>query len=275
MPTLTEVYAMGEELTAHLAWLRAAGRTPHTVKSRASILGRFAEHLQPRGILDATEDDCVIWLDNPNWSLATRRTYHANLAAYYEWAVKRDHITRSPMRNLPKPRNERRPPRDVPQHDFIRALNQARPRTRVWLTLARYAGLRALEIAALQPEDIDFDRGALLVHGKGRKIAAVPMHPAVRDTLTEWLATHDGQTWLATADDVSQAGNYALHNAGAKGTFHGLRHAFAMHLYDQYRDLALVSRALRHSSPAVTAIYAQTRDDQLAEAVRNMGTEAS
>lgn len=275
MPTLSEVYAMGDELTAHLAWLRAGGRTPHTVKSRASILGRFAAYLEPRTILEATEDDCVIWLNNPEWALATRRTYHANLAAYYEWAIRRDHITRSPMRNLPKPRGESRPPRDVPQDDFVRAYAGARPRTRVWLTLARYAGLRALEVAALQPEDIDFERGTLLVHGKGRKVAAVPMHPYVADELRGWLDTHDGQTWLATADDVSQAGNYALHNASARGTYHGLRHAFAMHLYDQYRDLALVSRALRHSSPAVTATYAQTRDDQLAEAVRNMGMEAS
>lgn len=266
---------MTNTIPAHLAWLRAGGRTPHTVKSRGSILGRFAAHLAPRDILTATEDDIILWLDNPDWSLATRRTYHANLAAFYQWAVRRDHLTKSPMRDLPKPRAEALPPRDVPQPDYLRALSMARPRTRVWLILGRYAGLRALECAALQPEDIDFDRGVMLVHGKGRKAATVPMHPYVAAELREWLDTHDGQTWLATADDVSQAGNYALKNAGARGTFHGLRHAFAQHLYDVYRDIAMVQKALRHSSPAVSAVYAQTRDDQLTEAIQNMGAEAS
>jgi len=274
MPTYAEVVLMGDEVAAHLAYLSAIGRTEHTIKSRASILGQFAEHMKPRTILDATEDDFVIWLNSGNWSRPTKRTYHANLAAFYAWAVRREHIAKSPLREMQKPSIPQRPPHEIPDDEFTAALAVATPRTRVWLILARYAGLRAAEVAALEPGDIHWRAGTLTVHGKGAKEATMPMHPVVERELRQWCADHDGHTWTATPGDVSKAGTYALRRAGSAHTFHSCRHGFAMHLLDMYDDVALVSKALRHSSLAVTQVYAQTRDSRLADAIRGMG-EAS
>ena len=265
---------MGNEVSAHLAYLDAIGRADHTIRSRASILSQFADYLAPRTILEATEDDCVLWLGTKNLARSTRRTYFANLSSFYKWAERRGHVTQSPLQEMERPSTPGRPPHDIPDDEFARAVQLATPRTRVWLILARYAGLRAAECAAMQPQDIDLDAGTLVVHGKGDKEAVVPLHPVVAAELRHWLDTHDGQTWDALPGDVSTAGRYALKRAGSSYTFHACRHAFAMHLLDQYDDIALVSKALRHSSLAVTQVYAQTRDARLASAVQGMGLRA-
>ena len=266
---------MGDKIDAHLAWLAAMGRTEHTMRSRASVLSKFAEFMAPRSILEATEDDCVLWLNSGGWSRPTKRTYHANLSAFFTWAVRREHITRSPLRDMRKPTIPQRPPRPVPDDEFQAALAIATPRTRVWLVLARYCGLRAAEVAAIRPEDVQWEDGLLTVHGKGQREAIIPLHPLAQDELQRWVEAHDGQTWEVLPTDVSKAGSYALRRAGSSHTFHSCRHGFAMHLLDQYDDVALVSRALRHASLATTQVYAQTRDARLWRAVREMGSEAS
>ena len=60
------------------------------------------------------------------------------------------------------------------------------------------------------------------------------------------------------------------HAAGVDGTFHKLRSRFATVALASTGNLLAVSRALGHSSPATTAIYAATSDsdlDLIAEAV--------
>jgi integrase len=242
-----------------------------TIKSRAAVVTAFGRYLEPRKLTEATQTDLILWLDNAEWSAATRRTYHANLSAFYGWCVRNGYMAESPLRDTRKPKIPRRPPRDVPDAEFAAALEQANPRTRVWLTLARRNGLRAIEIASLRPEDINWTSSSFLIHGKGGADAVLRMHPDSAAVLRQWIDEH-GETWDVTPDSVSHAGNYALRRVGSGYTFHSCRHAFAMQLYDQTRDIALVSRALRHASVATTAIYAQTRDDQLSDAIGAMAS---
>ena len=265
---------MGDDLVSqHLRWMKAAGRSPKTIESRRSVLDQFTATLDGRPATDATEDDCIAFLVNDNWTLGTRRTYHANLSAFYAWCGDRELVAKNPTRNIPKARQLRRPPRPVPDRDFNQAVTQATPRTATWLLLARYMGMRAVEIANLRPEHVDLENRRITLHGKGGKVATMRLTPIAHAALTEWLTEH-GDTWKVTAGAVSEAGNYALKAVGSESTFHACRHAFAMELYDDHRDIALVQRALRHSSVATTSIYAATRDAQLDAALDHMG-EAS
>lgn len=260
----TESIRMGELIDRHERWLIASGRSPRTVDSRVKILTIFARHLdKPFG--EATEDDIIAFLINPDWALGTRRTYHANIGAFYDWMQQHELVEKNPCRYIPKARLQHRPPRPVSNEDFHAAIAGATPRTRVWLILARYNGLRAVEVAALKPEHINLDTGQITIHGKGGRVAVQKLTAPSYVAIRQWLEEH-GTTWETNATQVSQAGNYALRNAGSKSTYHACRHAFAMELYDRFRDQALVQKALRHASPSATAIYAQTRDSQLAEA---------
>jgi integrase/recombinase XerC len=53
-------------------------------------------------------------------------------------------------------------------------------------------------------------------------------------------------------------------------TFHELRHTACTNLYSATKNLLLVQRFARHSSPETTAIYAHVSDDDLESAVDNL-----
>jgi integrase len=270
-----EAFRMGQLLDTHLLWLKAAGRSPRTIEARLSIVGQYEQTLNGRTIESSTEDDVIAFLMNDSWSVGTRRTYHAHLASFFDWLHRRELIERNPCRDIPKARLPHRPPRPVPQDEFDRALILASPRTRVFLLLARYCGLRAVEVANLTPDDVDLEERRITVRGKGGKVVVMRLPQPCTEPLAEWIASHDG-TWDITAAAVSEAGNYALKAAGSASTFHACRHAFAMDLYDSTNgNLSLVSRALRHSSIATTAIYAAARDSELDAAMDGMGKRAS
>lgn len=274
IPSADDESAMGELITAHERWMLAIGRSPRTIRSRVLVVNHFAKSLSGKSLASVTEDDVIAFLINPGWSLGTRRTYHANIAAFYDWMLDHEHIDKNPCRKIPKSRIQHRPPRPVSAEDFAKAMAIASPRTRVWLTLARYNGLRAIEIAQLHRDDIDLKNERITIRGKGGKVSVQKLSAPSRVALERWVAEHEG-TWDTNATQVSQAGNYALRNSGSTSTFHACRHAFAMELYDTHRDIALVQRALRHSSPTTTAIYAQTRDSQLDDAINDVGRDTA
>jgi len=266
---------MGQLLDTHLLWLKAAGRSPRTIEARLSVVGQYEATLNGRPVESSTEDDLIAFLMNDTWAVGTRRTYHAHLSSFFDWLQRRDLVDRNPCRDIPKARLPQRPPRPVPQDEFDRAVVLASPRTRVFLVLARYCGLRAVEVANLNPDDIDLVARRITVRGKGGKVVTMRLPYSCVQPLADWIDGHD-DTWELTASAVSEAGNYALKAAGSASTFHACRHAFAMDLYDSSGgNLSLVSRALRHSSIATTAIYAAARDSELDAAMDSMGRRAA
>lgn len=59
-----------------------------------------------------------------------------------------------------------------------------------------------------------------------------------------------------------------MKRAGVTGTPHGLRHHFGTQvLRASGGDLRTTQRALRHASPATTAIYTQVADEALFRAI--------
>ena len=140
---------------------------------------------------------------------------------------------------------------------------------RAWLVLAAWAGLRAMELAALRREDVhEHDDPPMLVvrDGKGQKGRAVPLSRLVLDELAPILDAHDSaHPWLfpsrldhrrsVSAGTVSNLANEHLRSLGNPDTLHSLRHRFASELYRVTLDLRLCQEMLGHASPATTAIY--------------------
>lgn len=249
----------------HLTFLAAAGRAPKTIRQRRATICQFANRLG-RPLVDATGSDVAAFLATPGWSQATRAAYHVHLSGYYRWAVGAGLVVRDPLADIPRARVPRRAPRPIPLADFETALAAADRRTRVWLLLGRWAGLRCCEIARLAPGDVDLDRRRVRVTGKGGKVAEVPIPERVAVELADWLDLAGG-TWTVTPGRVSDVCNRALHGVGSPAVMHQTRHRMATDLLRATHDLAMVQRALRHASPATTAVYCLLDDDALANAI--------
>lgn len=268
-PSSAEIATMHNNgVDEHLTWLAAAGRSARTIRQRRTTLRQFG-HWLGGPLATASTADVASFLATPGWSQATRAAYHVHLSGWYRWAVAAGRVEENPLASIPRAKVPRRTPRPIPIADFEAALAIADQRTRLWLLLGRWAGLRCCEIAHLDPGDVDLTRRRLRVTGKGGKVAEVPIPARVAVELADWLAL-TGTTWQVSPGRVSDLCNRALRTAGSAATMHATRHRMATDLLRTTHDLALVQRALRHESPATTALYCLLDDEALAVAVDQM-----
>lgn len=137
------------------------------------------------------------------------------------------------------------------------------------LLLARL-GLRSLEVAQLELDDLDWRAGELMVRGKGGRQDRLPITDDVGAALAEYLARrgqHDSRRVFMTlrgptrpirpalVGDVVQR---ACRRAGVTHVgAHRLRHALASEMLAQGASLVDISQVLRHSDLSTTAIYAK------------------
>jgi site-specific recombinase XerD len=153
----------------------------------------------------------------------------------------------------------------------VAAMLQAAPdlKYRAALSVAYAAGLRASEVIALKPGDIDSTRMVIRVEqGKGRKDRYVMLSPALLELLRDWWRAARPQGWLfpgrppvnpMSTRQLSRACRTAAELAGLDKpvSLHTLRHSFATHLLEQRVDIRVIQVLLGHAKLTTTALYAQ------------------
>lgn len=151
-------------------------------------------------------------------------------------------------------------------------------RDRAFLSTLLYHGLRRAELCALTVGDVHQRRSVmhLRIHGKGRKLRHVPLHPGTAEAIDAYLALagHAGDAQGAlfrpvsnnsrasgaaiTADGVYKmlAGYAASLKIDAAGFGpHALRATAATNALEHEADIAKVQEWLGHANIATTRIY--------------------
>ena len=134
------------------------------------------------------------------------------------------------------------------------------------LALAYSGGLRVSEVLALQPEDLLFDRGLILIRGaKGNKDRTTLLGRSTAELLNRYLEhakprgmLFEGQGGgVYSARSLQKVLEAALFKAGITkpASMHTLRHSFATHLLEQGTDLRYIQALLGHASSKTTEIY--------------------
>lgn len=157
------------------------------------------------------------------------------------------------------------------------------PRDYAGLMILAKLGLRASEVATLNLDDIDWQAGTILVHGKGRRQAIMPLRhdvgtaivayirhgrpaSACRRLFLRTLAPHVG---FASGCAITMIAKQALERAGVDGyAHHGahlFRHSLATDLLRPGASFAEIGQLLRHRSIDSTRIYAKLDIDKLRE----------
>jgi site-specific recombinase XerD len=120
-------------------------------------------------------------------------------------------------------------------------------------------GLRSAEAVTLDLADVDFEREALHVRGKGGKERSLPLGEEAAQRLARYL--REGRPVLArgAADALFlSARGKRLDTSTLRRLIpnpHRLRHAFATHLLEGGADLRTIQELLGHSSLSTTQIY--------------------
>lgn len=248
-------------VTDWLDYLARRGRSATTLTTYRSVLVGFPDPLT------ATLDDAERWwVGLQHLAPKTRARHLAAVRSLYRWALRFDLRADDPTRRLDPPSLGRRLPRPMGRAEMLAVLDAAPPDVRRAVALGGYAGLRVAEAAALDWADVDIESRRLYVRaGKGDKDRAVGLSAILLDEL---LPNTGGNVVRGggvpySADTLQRRCNRAIRSAGVDATFHKLRSRFATVTLAATGNLLAVSRALGHSTPAVTAVYAATRDSDL------------
>ena len=177
---------------------------------------------------------------------------------------------------LDRPRRDQRLPTVLSREELRRFLEALRnPKHAAILAMAYSAGLRVSEVVRLRPEDLDRDRGLLLVRGgKGRKDRYTLLSTTALGLIDAYLEGADPGRWLfpgarpgrhLTARSVQKVTAAARRRAGITKplTPQVLRHSFATHLLEGGTDVRFIQELLGHANVRTTELYTQVSQRQL------------
>lgn len=170
-------------------------------------------------------------------------------------------------------------PRFISAADVLRIVRSGDRRTHggrrdhaILLLLARL-GLRAGEVAHLKLEDIDWEVGELIVHGKGQRQDRIPLPSDVGRALADYIrrdrprcesrtvfirlqAPLGGLGGMGIASIVRRAIERVGLQTPSRGA-HLLRHSLATDLLRRGSSIPEIAELLRHRNPETTMLYAK------------------
>ncbi len=139
----------------------------------------------------------------------------------------------------------------------------------VLLLLVRL-GLRAGEVAGLELDALDWRRGEVVVHGKGKTLSRLPLPQDVGQALSAYLVRRprvaSRALFLRSRAPLQRLTQSAITNLVAKASQragrarvgpHQLRHTLATEMLRRGATLAQIAQVLRHRSLTTTALYAK------------------
>lgn len=256
-------------------WQYAARRSELTVSERCRVLRTLSAEIE-KDPAYLTPLDIVRWYTaHEDWSQSTHCTYHSYLSTWFKWLQLMDYRADNPMVKVGSPKAPDRIAKPVGDSELISLLKtNMHHRTRVMILVGALTGLRVHEIAKIRGEDVDLEKGQLIVRGKFGKVSFLPLHRILVMT----AETMPRRGWWFPANSrrpgqhmhsksVSQIVGQTMRRAGLTRTAHSLRHWYGTTLLEDGADLRVVQELLRHSSLATTQIYTKVPDKSRRDAI--------
>lgn len=267
-----------ETLNEWARWQHAQGLSERTIKDRREVIMHLSETARTPA-LSLTPDHIIDYCARPELSDSSRATYHATIRAFFKWAKRVGKVDADPTEETPRPRRPKGLPRPVQTaHVSVLLAAANRKRTRAYITLATYAGLRVHEIAKFRGEDLDRISGIITVTGKGGKTAMIPAHDEILKLAAEfpkrgyWFPSYTGSIPHVGSKQVSRSIMHTMERAGFTGKAHQLRHYYATELLDNGVDVRIVKDLMRHESLATTEIYTRVSMKRMREGISQLPT---
>jgi integrase/recombinase XerD len=228
----------------------------------------------------------------------TPPTHLRNLFQFLFWSGKIKHDLANSLPRVANPK-ETNLPRSLKSEEIERLVKTAwspdavgRRNYAMMLTLARL-GLRAIEVIAIQLDDIDWRAGTILIRGKGKRYDRMPLPEEVGRAMVDYIRNgrRGSSRTLFLSSKVpyrpfvdAQILNTVLRAAFAETGLkppqkyvgsHLLRHSLATGMLREGASLDEVGDMLRHRSRASTAIYARYDVEALRSIARTWPVEGS
>lgn len=258
-----------------ISFQTASGSTTKSIRERVYALRGMLTRTG-KTFLTVNRHDIIRDLGRPNIAASTRANYKSLMYGFFTWMQEEEFRLDNPAARLPKVRVPKSEPDPVTTEDIEMILHSGiYRRTRLWVLLYSYQGMRATEIAAVSGSSIDWRNQRILsVEAKNGKEVWRPVHPVVWEHLQTWRTegwffpspTRKGEH--VTAANVSNVLSKAFKRAGIPHRPHQMRAWFATEMIDAGVPTIVVAAALRHSDTQSVEKYVRVKDDTIADAIR-------
>ncbi len=277
-----------------LAERNASANTREAYRRDLFDAARFLER-KNLPLAGACEDDLRTYLrTSKKHSARTQARRLSALRQFFRFLCSENYRKEDPTRLIDAPRTNRSLPKYLSEKEIDTLLKTASRypgddglRLRVMLEMLYAAGLRVSELISLRIPSIQFDRGMVLVKGKGGKERVIPLGDPAITALQEWLPIRKKGLGKSVSPylfpspmkqknaPITRQRLFQLLKQLALAAKidpkrlspHVVRHAFATHLIEHGADLRSVQSMLGHADIATTQIYTHVAGNRLARTV--------
>ena len=252
--------SLNDAIEELLAVKTKAGKKESYIKGLGWSLRKFAADFSGASMHEISRDDFEGWLDEEDFSLATRRNYIRDCGILFNFAVGKKWMPGSPAEGIEKPDIEDREIVALPIRQAARLLLVARnvPEFRPFLApvaIQLFAGLRTSEIRTLDWSEVRDEQIIVLASkAKTRQRRTV----AISANLASWLASErkvsrsvapNGRAWRTGFSALVEA---AKINPWPRNA---LRHSFGSYHYALHKNENLTAAEMGNSPQMVFQHY--------------------
>lgn len=266
--------------------------------TKLQFIGQDTQNLT----VDVVSDFFLNGIKIRKWSKITHGTYYKNLSVYFNWLVKKECLTKSPLLDIPKPKILQQPPKSFTEAETIKILRAVssmpskyeffKIRNKTIVATFIFTGLRKLELMNLKCQDVDLINGFIYVeNGKGGKKREIPINqetlmPILREYEAHRKRLYKDSAWfyVGTFDGRGQNGGkistaplYWLFKRlsevcklSKSVSAHKLRHTFATLFLDKTDDIYTLQQLMGHSKISTTCIYLSCNRRKKIEAINKL-----
>ncbi len=191
--------------------------------------------------------------------------------------------TKFNLEDIPYPKKPKKLPKVMNVTDVKKFLDTAAVMNIKYhaIFLIVYAtGLRVSEVVRIRLEQIDIERGTLLVlNGKGKKDRYTIFSPKVMNAIKQYMTEYKPNSWLfysgktlnkhLTKESVEKMFTKYKQISGINpiATTHSLRHSFATHLLESGTDIRYIQELLGHKDIKTTEIYLHVSNKEISKII--------
>lgn len=263
---------LSEAVEAWCAQRLAEGYSHHTIDAYRLQMGLLQRALGDREIDQVTLADLRAYVAGATHLKASSVAHRVRMIrSFFHWLVEEEHLTRSPAMKLKEPKLPERLPKALPFEDLELIRDACKnPREHALIEFLFATGCRASELAGVTKRDIDWERRAVRVVGKGNKEREVYLGAKASLWLRRYLAErtddcpyvfitergparqlHPHQLWWIIKQIADRVG------LRTRTWPHVFRHTLATSLLNNGAPLVAVQSLLGHTKPETTQLYAR------------------
>jgi len=262
-----------ELLERYIDHLIARNKSPKTIKTFKSIIGKFIRFLGEKSVYEATSWDVDSFLAN-----VRKNGYQEKSLYTVAVAVKRflEYVgAKKALEGFEYPRRPKELPKYLTREEVEKLIKAAEYekdkrialRNKLIVLLLYTTGMRVGELVRIKCDDIDFVGMSIRIFGKGSKEREVFFNKETKEVLQKYIESMrlKGDNYLFPGDNslhihyvtVERIIRRLARKAGFKKrvTPHILRHSFATFALSRGMDVREIQELLGHASLKTTQVY--------------------